>query len=40
MSRSARRLLKVFPEVNQTPGVPEDEYLELGSFSRDNPSCP
>ncbi|XYH98450.1 hypothetical protein ACMHYB_01410 [Sorangium sp. So ce1128] len=34
------RLLKVIPEVNQTLGVPEEEYLKLGSFSRDNPSCP
>ncbi|XXT20166.1 ABC transporter substrate-binding protein [Sorangium sp. So ce429] len=34
------RLLKVVPEVNQTLGVPEEEYLKLGSFSRDNPSCP
>ncbi|WP_437958323.1 hypothetical protein WME76_00835 [Sorangium sp. So ce119] len=28
------------PRGEPTLGVPEDEYLELGSFSRDNPSCP
>ncbi|WP_437507438.1 ABC transporter substrate-binding protein [Sorangium sp. So ce1099] len=35
-----KRLLKVIPEVNQTMKLPEDEFLKLGSFNRDNPSCP
>ncbi len=35
-----RRLLKTIPEVNQTMGIPEEEFLKLGSFNRDNPSCP
>lgn len=35
------RLVKVVPEVTQTLGIPEDEYLKIGSFSRDNPPlCP
>lgn len=34
------RLLEAIPEVNQTLGVPEEEYLKPGSFSRDDPSCP
>ncbi|KYF90189.1 hypothetical protein BE20_04080 [Sorangium cellulosum] len=35
-----KRLLQVVPEVNQTMKLPEDEFLKLGSFNRDNPSCP
>ncbi|WP_437676752.1 ABC transporter substrate-binding protein [Sorangium sp. So ce131] len=35
-----KRLLRVIPEVNQTMKLPEDEFLKLGSFNRDNPSCP
>ncbi len=34
------RLVKVVPNVNQTLGVPEDQYLKQGPLSRDNPSCP
>jgi branched-chain amino acid transport system substrate-binding protein len=34
------KLVKVVPNVNQTLGVPEDQYLKQGSLSRDNPSCP
>jgi branched-chain amino acid transport system substrate-binding protein len=34
------KLVKVVPGVNQTLGVPEDQFLKLGSFNRDNPSCP
>jgi branched-chain amino acid transport system substrate-binding protein len=26
--------------MNQTLGIPEDEFLKLGKTSRDNPSCP
>jgi branched-chain amino acid transport system substrate-binding protein len=35
-----KRLLKVVPEVNQTLWIPEEEFLKLGAFDRDNPSCP
>jgi branched-chain amino acid transport system substrate-binding protein len=34
-----KRLVKVIPEVNQTLGIPEDEYLSIGPFNRDNPNC-
>ena len=34
------KLVKVIPNVNQTLGVPEDQYLAQGPLSRDNPSCP
>ncbi len=34
------KLIKVIPQVNQTLGIPEDEFLKLGKVSRDNPSCP
>ncbi|SRR6266446_1172328 len=34
------KLAQVVPNVNQTLGVPEAQYLKLGEFSRDNPSCP
>jgi len=34
------KLIKVVPQVNQTLGIPEDEFLALGKVSRDNPSCP
>jgi branched-chain amino acid transport system substrate-binding protein len=33
------KLIKVIPQVNQTLGIPEDEFLKLGKVSRDNPSC-
>ncbi len=34
------KLVQVVPNVNQTLGVPEAQYLQLGEFNRDNPSCP
>lgn len=34
------KLVKVVPQVNQTLGIPEDEFLALGAVSRENPSCP
>jgi branched-chain amino acid transport system substrate-binding protein len=34
------KLIKVVPQVNQTLGIPEAEFLSLGKASRDNPSCP
>jgi branched-chain amino acid transport system substrate-binding protein len=33
------KLIKVIPQVNQTLGIPEDEFLKLGKVSRENPSC-
>ena len=34
------KLIKVIPQVNQTLGIPEADFLKLGSVGRDNPSCP
>jgi branched-chain amino acid transport system substrate-binding protein len=34
------KLVKVIPQVNQTLGMPQDEFLKLGKVGRDNPSCP
>jgi branched-chain amino acid transport system substrate-binding protein len=34
------KLAQVVSNVNQTLGVPEAQYLQMGEFSRDNPSCP
>lgn len=35
------RLVKTIPDVNQTLGLPEDEYLRIGPFSTSNPpACP
>ena len=34
------KLVKVVPQVNQTLGIPEEEFRALGAVSRDNPSCP
>ncbi|MEP7284727.1 MAG: ABC transporter substrate-binding protein [Chloroflexota bacterium] len=34
------RLIKTVPNVNQTLGIPEDEYLQLGKLTADNPTCP
>ncbi|MEZ4668396.1 MAG: hypothetical protein R3E39_10815 [Anaerolineae bacterium] len=31
------RLVRVVPNVQQTLGIPEDEYLKIGPFDRDNP---
>ena len=33
------RLVKTIPNVNQTLGMPESDYLAIGPFDRDNPSC-
>lgn len=33
-------LVKTTPEVNQTLGIPEAEYLKMGAFDKNNPSCP
>jgi len=33
------KLVKVVPQVNQTLGIPVDEFLALGAVSRENPSC-
>ncbi len=33
-------VVKIVPEVNQTLGQPEEEFLANGFASRDNPSCP
>lgn len=35
------KLVRIVPNVNQTLGIPEDEYLKIGPFDRDNPPiCP
>jgi branched-chain amino acid transport system substrate-binding protein len=34
------KLIKVIPQVNQTLGIPDAEFLKLGKVGRDNPSCP
>ncbi len=34
------KLVKVVPQVNQTLGIAEGEFLKLGVVGRDNPSCP
>jgi branched-chain amino acid transport system substrate-binding protein len=34
------KVVKVIPQVNQTLGVPEDEFKKKGPPSRENPSCP
>jgi branched-chain amino acid transport system substrate-binding protein len=34
------KLIKVIPQVNQTLGIPEAEFLALGRANRDNPNCP
>lgn len=33
----SNRILDILPEVNSTLGIPEDEYLAIGPFDRDNP---
>ncbi len=33
------KVVKVIPAVNQTLGIPEEEFLKLGSVGRDNPDC-
>jgi branched-chain amino acid transport system substrate-binding protein len=32
-------VVKVIPQVNQTLGMPEAEFLAIGEVSRDNPDC-
>jgi branched-chain amino acid transport system substrate-binding protein len=32
-------LIKVIPQVNQTLGMPVDDFLALGAVGRDNPAC-
>jgi branched-chain amino acid transport system substrate-binding protein len=34
------KVVKVIPQVNQTLGIEESEFLALGPVSRDNPQCP
>jgi len=34
------KVIKVVDNVNQTLGIPEDDFMKLGAVSRDNPSCP
>lgn len=34
------KLIKVVPQVNQTLGIAEADFLALGAVGRDNPSCP
>ncbi|HTO84445.1 MAG TPA: ABC transporter substrate-binding protein [Methylomirabilota bacterium] len=34
------KVVKVIPQVTQTLGTPEDEFLKLGPVGRDNPQCP
>lgn len=33
------RLVMATPDVNQTLGIPEAEYLQIGQFNRDRPAC-
>jgi branched-chain amino acid transport system substrate-binding protein len=33
------KLIDKIPEVNQTLGIPEAEYLKLGLFNAENPTC-
>ncbi|MEZ5668978.1 MAG: ABC transporter substrate-binding protein [Alphaproteobacteria bacterium] len=33
-------VIKVIPQVNQTLGIPEDEFLTYGPVGRENPECP
>lgn len=33
------RIVRIIPEVNQTLGIDEEEYLSYGIFNRDNPAC-
>jgi branched-chain amino acid transport system substrate-binding protein len=34
------KVVKIIPQVTQTLGTPEEEFLALGPVSRDNPQCP
>ena len=33
------KVVKVIPAVNQTLGIPEDDFIKLGRVGRDNPDC-
>ena len=33
------KVVKVVPQVNQTLGIPEAEFMALGAVGRDNPDC-
>jgi branched-chain amino acid transport system substrate-binding protein len=33
------KLVKVVPQVNQTLGIPEEEFMKIGKVGRDNPDC-
>ena len=33
------KVIKVIPMVNQTLGIPEKEFLQIGPVGRDNPDC-
>ena len=33
------KVIKVIPAVNQTLGIPEDDFIKLGRVGRDNPDC-
>jgi branched-chain amino acid transport system substrate-binding protein len=35
-----QHMVKVIPEAGQTLGIPEEQYLRLGSFDQNNPECP
>jgi len=32
-------VVQTVPSVNQTLGMPEDEFLNIGAFTRENPTC-
>lgn len=34
------KLVETVPNVNQTLGLPAGQFLQMGEFNRDNPSCP
>lgn len=34
------KLVQTADNVNETLGIPEDQYLKLGPFNRDTPNCP
>ena len=34
------KLIKTIPQVNQTLGIEEAEFMKLGVVGRDNPNCP
>lgn len=34
------KVIRIIPQVNQTMGIPESEFLKNGPVGRDNPHCP